>query len=76
MAFNIQIMQQKRTGIILIAASLFLPVASAGTQVNVVGLFNSKAVVIINKGKPKKLSVGQVFDEVKLIKSNSLSAIF
>lgn len=76
MAFNIPIMQQKKNGIVLIAASLFLPAVSADTQVNVVGLFNSKAVVIINKGKPKTLSVGQLFGEVKLIESNSLSATF
>lgn len=50
--------------------------AHAATQVNVVGLFTGKAVLVINNGKPKILSVGQVSTEgVKLISANSQSAV-
>lgn len=48
----------------------------AETQVNVVGLFANKAVVIINDGKPKTLSVGQVSNGVKLLAADSQSASF
>ncbi|MGB4813160.1 MAG: retropepsin-like aspartic protease [Methylophilaceae bacterium] len=48
--------------------------AVAETQVNVVGLFTNKAVVTINGGKPKTLSVGQTREGVKLIAANSQSA--
>jgi len=48
--------------------------AIADTQVNVVGLFNDKAVLIINGGKPKTLSVGQASDGVKLLAADSKSA--
>lgn len=49
-------------------------IAVANTQVNIVGLFSNKAVVIINGGKPKTLSVGQTSDGVKLIAANSNTA--
>ncbi|PKO93555.1 MAG: TIGR02281 family clan AA aspartic protease [Betaproteobacteria bacterium HGW-Betaproteobacteria-1] len=50
--------------------------AHADTQVNVVGLFTGKAVLVINNGKPQTLSVGQVSAEgVKLISANSQSAV-
>ncbi len=63
--------------IIFIAASLFSATSVlADTQVNVVGLFNGKAVLVINNGKPKTLSVGQGSDEgVKLIAADSTKAI-
>lgn len=60
----------------LMLFSLRISTTLADTQVNVVGLFNNKAVVMINHGKPQTLSVGQISGEVKLIESNSLSAIF
>ncbi|PKO24636.1 MAG: TIGR02281 family clan AA aspartic protease, partial [Betaproteobacteria bacterium HGW-Betaproteobacteria-8] len=50
--------------------------AHADTQVNVVGLFTGKAVLVINNGKPKTLSVGQASAEgVKLISANSQSVV-
>jgi len=49
--------------------------AHADTQVNVVGLFTGKAVLVINNGQPKTLSVGQVSEGVKLISANSQSAV-
>jgi aspartyl protease family protein len=49
-------------------------VSAADTQVNIVGLFSNKAVLIINGGKPKILSVGQTSDGVKLIAADSQAA--
>jgi aspartyl protease family protein len=54
---------------LLVSASLF-----AETQVNVVGLFSNMAVVMINSGKLKTLSVGQSSDSVKLLAADSKSA--
>lgn len=53
---------------------LFSSVSLADTQVNIVGLFSNKAVVIINGGKPKTLSIGQVIDGVKLLAADSKTA--
>lgn len=44
---------------------------AADTQVNVVGLFSGKAVLMINGAKPKTLSVGQSSDGVKLLAADS-----
>lgn len=54
--------------------SLLSGAATANTKVNIVGLFSGKAVMIINDGKPRTLSVGQVVDGVKLIAADSSSA--
>ncbi len=45
--------------------------ANAATEVNVVGLFSNKAVLIINGGKPRTLSVGESSNGVKLIAADS-----
>ena len=50
--------------------------AFADTQVNVVGLFTGKAIVMINGAAPKTLSVGQSSEGVKLIAANSSTATF
>jgi aspartyl protease family protein len=60
--------------LLLLFMSASLPVF-AETQVNIVGLFNGKAVVIINNGKPKTLSVGQISEGVKLIAADSKKAV-
>lgn len=49
--------------------------ALAETQVNVVGLFHGKAVLVINNGTPKTLSVGQTSAGVKLIEASSSKAV-
>lgn len=46
----------------------------AQTQVNVVGLFSGKAVLMINGGAPQTLSVGQTKQGVKLISADSQTA--
>jgi aspartyl protease family protein len=63
----------------LVFASVFLGaslMANSATQVNVVGLFSNKAVVVINNGAPRTLSVGKTVDGVKLISASSESAVF
>jgi aspartyl protease family protein len=60
-------------GWMLLLVSAF---AQANTQVNVVGLFNNKAVLIINNGKPQTLSAGQSSSEgVKLLSADSAKAV-
>jgi len=59
---------------VLCAGLLTAGVSVADTQVNIVGLFSNKAVLIINGGKPKTLSVGQASDGVKLIAADSQTA--
>ena len=46
----------------------------ADTKVNVVGLFTNKAVIMVNGGKPKTLSVGQTSEGVKLMAADSKTA--
>ena len=48
----------------------------AATQLNVVGLFNNKAVVVINGSTPQTISAGQSKSGVKLISATSESATF
>lgn len=56
---------------------LFLTIAAVAqaTEVNVVGLFNGKAMVSINGGKPRMLSVSDASPEgIKLLRADSDSA--
>lgn len=64
----------KHQSIFLLASALLAVQARAETQVNVVGLFSNKAIVSINGGKPKTLSVGESSNGVKLIAANSQTA--
>jgi aspartyl protease family protein len=53
------------------------PGAAAATDINVVGLTSGKAVVSIDGGRPRTLTVGQVTPEgVKLVSATSESAEF
>lgn len=60
--------------LMLILTLLFAKSTFADTQINIVGLFSNKAVVMINGGKPKTLSVGQTSDGVKLLAADSNTA--
>lgn len=62
------------TVVILFTGLLTAELSVADTQVNIVGLFSNKAVMIINGGKPKTLSVGQTSDGVKLLAADSQTA--
>lgn len=60
---------------LLAGLGLGLP-ARADVQVNVVGLFNNKAVLVIDGGKPQTLTAGQVSREgVKLVAADSMRAV-
>lgn len=61
----------------VLIALLLAPGFAAATDVVVVGLFANKAVVVIDGGKPRTLSVGQTTPEgVRLISADSESATF
>lgn len=53
---------------------LLAQVGVAATQVNIVGLFSNKALLSINGGKPKVLSVGQSIEGVALLAADSQQA--
>lgn len=60
-----------------IAAALLLATPALATEVNVIGLFPGKAVVVIGKGAPRTLSAGQRTPEgVLLVSADSRSATF
>lgn len=63
-----------RKSILFSLSILASNVCLADTQVNIVGLFSNKAVVIINGGKPKILGIGQISDGVKLLAADSKTA--
>jgi aspartyl protease family protein len=62
----------------VLVAFAVLPFHDAGAaDITVSALFNGKAVVVIDGGKPRTLSVGQVSPEgVKLLAASSESAVF
>ena len=61
----------------LALAACLLPLAAAAVDVNVIGLFPGKAVVVINRGAPRTLSVGQATAEgVKLVATDARAAVF
>ncbi len=59
---------------LLAMAVLFALSAYADTRVNVVGLFNDKALLMINGVGPQSIRAGQTVNGVKLISANSDSA--
>jgi aspartyl protease family protein len=62
---------------LLFAMGIFAsPICMADTQVNIVGLFSNKAVMVINGGKPTILNVGQTKNGVKLLSADSSAATF
>lgn len=61
----------------ILLALLLAPGFASSADVAVVGLFANKAVVVIDGGKPRTLSVGQTTPEgVRLISADSESATF
>jgi aspartyl protease family protein len=60
----------------LAALLLVLPLAAHGTDISVMGLFNGKAVLVIDGGKPRTVNVGQTTPEgIKLLSASSESAV-
>lgn len=62
--------------VFMIAAACLACTASWATSVSVMGLFKDKAIVSIDGGKPRTLSVGQLAQGVKLVSADSGSARF
>jgi aspartyl protease family protein len=60
--------------IAVLLGGLYTQLSLADTQVNIVGLYSNKAVLIINNGKPKTLSIGQTSEGVKLLAADSKTA--
>ena len=67
----INLKQLFAVGLPLLSVAL---IGFADTQVNVVGLFNGKALVTINGSAPQTLAVGQTKNGVKLIAADSQQA--
>lgn len=61
---------------LIITAGSLLCTAASATSVSVVGLFKDKAIVSIDGGKPRTLSVGQTVQGVTLIAADSGGASF
>ena len=55
-------------------ACLLVALPAQATEVGVVGLFPGKAVLVINGGSPRTLSVGAKVDDVKLLSVDQESA--
>jgi aspartyl protease family protein len=57
-------------------ALILITAPAAATDVNVIGLFRGKAVVVVNGGKPRTMSVGDATpDGVKLVAVESETAV-
>jgi len=55
---------------------LLLPLAAPAAEVNLIGLFSGKAVLVIDGGKPRTMAAGDTSPEgVRLISANSESAV-
>jgi aspartyl protease family protein len=59
-----------------ILAAVLASSAAWATSVSVAGLFKDKAIVSIDGGKPRTMSVGQTLQGVKLVAADSGSASF
>ncbi len=60
----------------IIAAGSLLGASAWATSVSVVGLFKDKAIVSIDGGKPRTISVGQTMQGVTLVAADSGDASF
>ena len=69
------LLKQNSTTLIILT-SLLACTSAWAASVSVVGLFRDKAIVTIDGGKPRTLSVGQAVQGVKLIAADSGSASF
>jgi aspartyl protease family protein len=56
-------------------AALAAATAAHATDVNVIGLFPGKVVVVINRGAPRTLAVGQTAEGVRVVSVDSKGAV-
>ncbi|MDH4149716.1 MAG: TIGR02281 family clan AA aspartic protease [Betaproteobacteria bacterium] len=60
----------------ILSALLLGPLAVAAAEISIVGLFSGKAVVVVDDGKPRTLSIGQTSPEgIKLLAADSSAAV-
>ena len=69
-------LKRQSLNVTIIAAGWLACTSTWAASVSVVGLFKDKAIVMIDGGKPRTLSVGQTIQGVKLISADSGSANF
>jgi aspartyl protease family protein len=67
---------KKNTCALILTAGAFACTTAWATSVSVVGLFKDKAIVMIDGGQPRTMSVGQSMGGVKLLAADSSSASF
>jgi aspartyl protease family protein len=67
---------KRNTLALILTAGAFACTSALATSVSVVGLFKDKAIVSIDGGKPRTLSVQQTMGGVKLLAADSDSAHF
>jgi len=67
---------KQKSNTLILAAGLLCCTAAWAASVSVMGLFKDKAIVSIDGGKPRTLSVGQAMGGVKLLAADSDSASF
>ncbi len=69
-------MRSLKYSALLATAAALGSIGAFATDVNVIGLFSNKAVVVINRGSPRTLSVGDTTAEgVKLISADRNAAV-
>jgi aspartyl protease family protein len=61
--------------LIVLLEFFIMPIDAHATEVNVVGLFPGKALVEINRGKPRMMTEGQKIDDVRLVSADSSGAV-
>ncbi|MHB1214689.1 MAG: retropepsin-like aspartic protease family protein [Thiobacillus sp.] len=67
---------KRKTAVLYMAAGWLACAAAWAASVSVIGLFKDKAIVSIDGGKPRTLSIGQTMQGVKLLAADSDSARF
>jgi len=67
---------KRNLAVFIITAGMLSGTPAWATSVSVVGLFKDKAIVSIDGGKPRTLSVGQAMGGVQLLAADSDSASF
>lgn len=67
-------MSRSLASLVLALFASFATAASA-VDVNVIGLFPGKAVVVINRGAPRTMAAGETIEGVKLVSADSKGAV-
>ncbi|HET7729182.1 MAG TPA: TIGR02281 family clan AA aspartic protease [Usitatibacter sp.] len=69
-------MSRSLVSILVVSAAAALAADARAADVNVIGLFSGKAVIVVNRGAPRTLAAGQTSPEgIKLISADSRAAV-